>query len=556
MLERAEGPTKYNALHLAIKYHHLQIVQFLLENGIKVNDACKGNVSPLHIAAKEGNLEIINLLLKNGAKKRLTDENGKYPYQYAEENNKPEAAALLAFTETDEKEKTDEEIKTKEKSEFSYEQSNDWFPPNYFKIENKVDQTKDYTRAFTCIECGQEKKLKRILEENPDVVNYIEVSTGNSLVHTAVLTENQQIIRLLLSSGADINSRNIKNGMTPLHYAIMKSAGITQFILNQGGDDQVFDYTGETPAMMQLRYYNKEMEKYNEMMKIVILGTKEEMSDFVKENPKLLNVRRKDGKKLIHIAAILGLQDLVKMSLENDISIDTKDKEGNTALHYAAFYDNEEMASFLIKSGASLNAMNQDGQAPMHVAASRGYRLVLELFIEKCGIDFESQVKETSLFYSVRNHLYDVTKILLARGANPNFVSGQDETVLQIINSLDIDDNTKKLFIKLLLKYKIDLNRANAKGQTIIYDCIYARSISVLKYLIAKGAAVNTADINGNSPLHIAAIKDLTEICGILLKAGANANVKNKSDNMTPSEAAEKAGNHMTAKLIKLYEAE
>ncbi|EAY15454.1 hypothetical protein TVAG_252670 [Trichomonas vaginalis G3] len=552
--ERSESQNQYNALHISIIYNHLPVVKFLIEKGIDVNETCKGKQTSLHLAAKEGNIEIINLILKNGGKKKAIDENGKMPYQIAEENKKKDAYPLLVPTESDDEDPIFNQSVASKQTDATYDLDDDFFAPTYEREQIKFDTTKDYTRAFTCIELNQEIKLKKIIEENEEVLKYFEISSGNSLLHAAVLRENTQIIRMLLSYGADINARNVKTGQTPFHLAVMKGQAMKSLLINQGADDQINDYTGENPAQMQLRYFNKDMENFNKLMELLIIGTWKETEDFIKSNVKVLNQRRKDGKKMLHIGAIFDNIKLVKLCLENGIRINSRDKEGNTALHYAAYYQNEEIAVYLMKKGAAGNFLNLKGMAPIHIAASRGYRILLESMIQKVGVDLESIDKETLLFFAIKNHLYEIAKILLLRNANPNHISGKDESPLQVVVSLDVDDTTKKLFIKLLLKMKADINLLNGKGQSPIFDCCFNGTPNVLKYMISKGATVNISDKNGNIPLHIAAQKDNTEICGVLLKSGANAAVRNASENLLPSEVAQNLKNNLVAKLLKIYE--
>ena len=60
----------------------------------------------------------------------------------------------------------------------------------------------------------------------------------------------------------------------------------------------------------------------------------------------------------------------------------------------------------------------------------------------------------------------------------------------------------------------------------------------VLKYLISKGLDVNRIDINEFLPLHGAVLANSTEEVEILLRNGANPNLKDNKFHLTPLELA------------------
>jgi len=61
----------------------LEIVRFLVEDGIDVNATNKFKWTALHSAADQGYLEIIEFLLEKGANPNIKDSNGKSPRRIA-----------------------------------------------------------------------------------------------------------------------------------------------------------------------------------------------------------------------------------------------------------------------------------------------------------------------------------------------------------------------------------------------------------------------------------------------------------------------------------------
>ena len=58
----------YTPLMIAARNNRLELVNFLIKNGAKVNAKSKDGSTALSLAAKKGHQDIINVLKSNGAK--------------------------------------------------------------------------------------------------------------------------------------------------------------------------------------------------------------------------------------------------------------------------------------------------------------------------------------------------------------------------------------------------------------------------------------------------------------------------------------------------------
>ena len=83
------------ALHWACSAGHTEIVEFLLQLGVPVNDKDDASWSPLHIAASAGRDEIVKALLGKGAQVNAVNQNGCTPLHYAASKNRHEIAVML-----------------------------------------------------------------------------------------------------------------------------------------------------------------------------------------------------------------------------------------------------------------------------------------------------------------------------------------------------------------------------------------------------------------------------------------------------------------------------
>ena len=88
-----------NPLMVACTFGDVEIVKYLITNGVNVN--VKGSsrvipqVTPLHLAARSGHVEIAKVLIKSGANANAADQYGFTPLHYAILTRNKEMVLLL-----------------------------------------------------------------------------------------------------------------------------------------------------------------------------------------------------------------------------------------------------------------------------------------------------------------------------------------------------------------------------------------------------------------------------------------------------------------------------
>ena len=164
---------------------------------------------------------------------------------------------------------------------------------------------------------------------------------------------------------------------------------------------------------------------------------------------------------------------------------------------------------FCLKEGVSVNAKNDEGQAPLHVAAKHNRRKAATTLMEHHPtVDIKNNSDCTPLAVAVLNKSGSVVGLLLRKGkANP---------ALALHAAAEVDDSNR---MEILLKHdkKVDPNSTN---------------------------------IDGDTPLHIAARKGHRSVARKLKGFGASLDLKNK-DMLTPAEVADEAKHHTVAKILR-----
>ena len=87
--------TGQTALHLPVKLNHVEVVKFLINAGADVNSVDNEGNTPLHYTAMANRLEIAKILVESGADVRLENKKGKTPLEVSTENDNLEVMSLL-----------------------------------------------------------------------------------------------------------------------------------------------------------------------------------------------------------------------------------------------------------------------------------------------------------------------------------------------------------------------------------------------------------------------------------------------------------------------------
>ncbi|CAH1997856.1 unnamed protein product [Acanthoscelides obtectus] len=235
---------------------------------------------------------------------------------------------------------------------------------------------------------------------------------------------------------------------------------------------------------------------------------------------------------------------VVDLALENlelyDFSVDSQDENGNTLLHYAAATGNLETANKLITLGAYTNILNNKGQTPLHVACLHAQLPIAELLVKNgANINVTDFSKETPVFKAVRGGNKNLTKFILSKGAIVNRYNKINEGLLHLaVMHDDIE------LVKLLLDNEEDPNElTNAEGTTPLHLATELNDAPMVSLLIDNKAYLNMEDMDGYTPLHVAAgTRDSLEILKILTANGAKCDAKNFNGDL-PIHVAAGSGN-------------
>lgn len=203
----------------------------------------------------------------------------------------------------------------------------------------------------------------------------------------------------------------------------------------------------------------------------------------------------------LHQAAQSGSLEVAKLLLENGANVNATDGMGSP-LHYAAKHGETEVIELLLENKADINMQNESGDTPLHWVARDREVEALRLLSEKDGIKIDLANKNgfTPLHLSIinkrgGNKSGDLAKILLEKGADPNFKDNWEYTpfyyAVESYNDSYSQPEVDIELVKLLLEKGADVNLQYKKDEgTILSYCVsYSyRYKPLIKLLLKHGA--------------------------------------------------------------------
>lgn len=169
-------------------------------------------------------------------------------------------------------------------------------------------------------------------------------------------------------------------------------------------------------------------------------------------------------------------------------------------------------------------------------------------FIEYC-LDHDVDINtvdssgSTLLIKAIMQSQEKIIEFLLSKGADPNIKNNMDKSPLVLACRRIINDEIAERVIKLLIKYKANINDQHGKKLTtalimwskIQTDITFEQKI--IKFLIHAGANVNSQDILGKTPLMYSCARDNDpeyierhSTIELLLESGADINLRDNSN--------------------------
>ena len=324
------------------------------------------------------------------------------------------------------------------------------------------------------------------------LVGWGESQPPQTSMDSAAFHGDIEAIKQHLAAGTDVNEYT--DGWTPLHQAAYQGYGdIVELLLSEGADVHAplkhKSVAGKTAV------------------DIAIISKHIEVADLLQKYG-----GKSSAKVSIFLAVELGDVEAVKKHLANGVDVDVKDEHGRSPLCNAVSSRDKEIVQLLINEGADVN-FKMDGPI--------GTRTLLDVVIMEsggiplpdtfvypeayqfspdsegiAGMPSEAETKQymEKLYAEMygTDDLKEIADLLRKHGAKTGNELLAEESIL---SAASVGDN--KLVEKHLAD-GADVNEKGNKGETPLH---LAATKEVAELLIAKGAEVNEKDLDGETPL-------------------------------------------------------
>jgi ankyrin repeat protein len=339
------------------------------------------------------------------------------------------------------------------------------------------------------------------------------------LLLAAVHSGNAEMVQLLIAHGARLDNRSDR-GETALTVAVHASP-------DAGDEDRI----PSSPPMFR----EADSRPYVTLVRLLLAQGADP------------NAQTQDSETAITRAAAHNQTEMVADLLARGADPNRGVSNARTALTSATVYGNLPAMQLLLAHGADVAP--RGCAAPLTAANdAESVNLLLDHGADVNGRLVQShEAGDTALICMARRNRLALVRLLVARGADVNAVSGRSrQTALQTaVNAGGIAT------IRFLLDHGAWVNAANRYGQTALMNAMGADHYDTVQLLLAHGAKTEVHDDTGASVLHYAVTHDNPAVVRLLLARGVRVNSRDRQGR-TPLALARKMTTRSSRDIVTL----
>lgn len=372
-------------------------------------------------------------------------------------------------------------------------------------------------------------------EQMDEMEDDIDLSP-EELLFSAIHNDDLDMATYLITiEGVEVNITNSTH-KTPLYLALehLNECMVT-LLLDQGADINQSSYCStacafETPVVTAARL---ERLDFVEM--------------FLNRGCEMEGLAIREGKTSLQWAATHGNIPMARQLLSSGADINWIGPYFHTALHYATMAERSDMVQWLLDNGAEIS-INGDARSPLHIAAVKGsFNIVKILVKHDCEMDTRDSFNFTPFSLAcLRGHVdiveymgencktgtnlnlndglqkaaecghLKVIKYLIHKGADVNSVNSSGESALSIAS------RGQPQTVDVLLAHGATLITVDNRGYMPLQHAVLREQVDIALKLICHGAPLHTWCDNTESPLKISLAISNPVLASCLLEAGCN----------------------------------
>ena len=316
------------------------------------------------------------------------------------------------------------------------------------------------TPLIAAINTGDEELVRLMLQRGADIETRC-VDQIAPLMH-AVSHGFQSIVEILLANGAQVDSTTA--GWTALHRAAdMVNLPIAKLLLIAGADMEARSPKQYIPKKHPLARMNSaDLDEYDE-----VDASEADM-----------------GWTALSRASLHGHEPTVRLLVDQNADIEARSPSNGTPLTCAAEGNHEAIVDFLLMRGANVNTEDEFGWKPLHRALVNrgGERVAQMLLTHGAQLDARDNYRKTPLHHGVEKGNDGMVAFLLQAGADYEARDIAERTPLQTAI-----DSRRENMVRILLEAGADADAKDRGGRDALAAATHAlRKSPEIIALLAK----------------------------------------------------------------------
>ncbi|XP_037675227.1 ankyrin repeat domain-containing protein 27 isoform X4 [Choloepus didactylus] len=384
--------------------------------------------TPLHVAALCGQASLIDLLVSKGAVVNATDYHGSTPLHLACQKGCQSVTLLLL----------------------------------HYKASAEVQDNNGNTPLHVACTYGHEDCVKALVYYDVHTCRLdIGNEKGDTPLHIAARWGYQGIIETLLQNGASTEIQN-RLKETPLkcalnskilsvmeasrHLSLEKrqkssevpasSPQLSVDSLSQGSSTSSFSSVSASSRQGETQRDYREVEKLLravadgdlEMVRYLLEWTEEDLDEV---EDAVSTVHLEFCHPLCQCPKCAPAQKRLAKIPASGLGVNVTGQDGSSPLHVAALHGRADLVRLLLKHGASAGARNTNQAVPLHLACQKGHFQVVKHLLDSNAKPNKKDLSgNTPLIYTCSAGHHEVAALLLQHGASINVSNNKGNTAL------------------------------------------------------------------------------------------------------------------------------
>ncbi|MBS0288788.1 MAG: ankyrin repeat domain-containing protein [Proteobacteria bacterium] len=331
----------------------------------------------------------------------------------------------------------------------------------------------------------------------------LRTNKGETMLMLAAMSGYKDVVLNLLENGADINAKG--DFATALFIAILhKKNEVVKILIEKGADINInFPPNYLTALMLAIQTNQSD----------IALQFIEKGAD--------IHAKAANGMTALFFAAQYGLLDVAQKLIEKNADVTIKSSLKMTPLSMAAKFNHSQLILEFLKKDNDIEIKDDDGNTPLTLAIiNKAPAAALTLIEKGANVNCLDNEGTSLLFLAIKHKLFDVCKALIAKSVKINVKDKYGNTPLMLVIK-----NKFPMEIILKLIEESDINAKNLDNDTALMNSLETSQLEIAQKLMAKGADVNITNLFGSTPLTYAIQENFSELIPELIEK-SNVNVK------------------------------